>query len=488
MPKAISPSKARKQPLAPRRSRASSVKTGGSSVPATSAAAFDPPYRDATRFLDELQIWVDHLRASPPAGTANRQWMQAVHGLGSAVDRLRDLDQELLAAEALAEAERFRYRELFELAPDGYLATDAHGRITDANHAAAELLDVPGQYVTQKPLLVFVHKEDRSTFLNALVEMRHRQRGEWTIRLVPRRGAESGITIQATIGAVRLGTGVLEGLRWLLRDVTEQRRIENEATTHRAQLQTLAAELSLAEERERRRIAAGIHDNVSQRLAMTKLLLGGLRESVTPEQRGVIKEATIMLDAALDETRSLTFELSPPILYELGLGAAVGSLAEEIQRRHGLLVRVRDRMSVAALPSIEIRVLLFQAIRELLVNVIKHAAARLVVVRLATEASKGEVRLLRVEVIDNGEGFPVVQPAARKGAAGGFGIFNLRTRLAQVGGSFHISAMPGGGTRAIILVPIAQDTSDNALTGTGTLQDTSGGLGGSLEGTAEHEI
>jgi len=156
-----------------------------------------------------------------------------------------------------------------------------------------------------------------------------------------------------------------------------------------------------------------------------------------------------MLDTALEETRSLTFELSPPILYELGLGSAIESLAEQVQRRHGLQVRVRNSMG-ADEPPLELRVLLFQATRELIVNVVKHADARSALVTLQ-HGRGNDSRRLRIEIKDNGQGF---LPADLASGRAGFGLFNLRTRLEQVGGTLHLQSAPGKGTRAIVTAPL----------------------------------
>jgi signal transduction histidine kinase len=234
----------------------------------------------------------------------------------------------------------------------------------------------------------------------------------------------------------------------MIRDVTEQQRSQQQLSTNRQQLRSLAVELSSAEERERRRIATGIHDNVSQRLAMTKLLLGSIRENASAEQKDPLREAVALLDHAIEESRSLTFELSPPVLYELGLTSALEWLAEKIQRRHGLQIRIKNRLGSVIVP-IDLRVLLFQAARELLANSVKHSAAHRATVTIGLSRSK-HPQMVQLIIQDDGRGFETKELTPDRA---GFGLFNLRTRFEQIGGSFQLLSAAGRGTRVTMIAP-----------------------------------
>jgi signal transduction histidine kinase len=233
------------------------------------------------------------------------------------------------------------------------------------------------------------------------------------------------------------------------------------------QLQSLAAELPRAEERERRRIAVGLHDRISQPLAMARMTLGQLRAAAAKHASlnggagnslaGPLSDLESLLAKAIEESRTLTFELSPPILHELGLKAALEWLAETMQRRHGLRVQLRisaevDDVAAAA----DLRGLLFQAARELLTNVFKHAHATQATL-CARRGSGGYVRLV---VADNGRGFDsfgASAPATSNGKQGlrGFGLFHLKTRVEQIGGRLRLrSRLGGGGTVVRLLVPV----------------------------------
>jgi signal transduction histidine kinase len=215
------------------------------------------------------------------------------------------------------------------------------------------------------------------------------------------------------------------------------------------QLRAVVTTTSRAEERERRRIAAAIHDRVSQTLALTKMKVQALREAVAPDRVGDVDEAAGLVAQAVQETRTIMFELSPPILYELGLVAAVEWLAEQVQRRDGLRVEVAATPHRDAAPADDVRVLLFHAVRELLSNVVRHARAKAVRVRLTLRKGSG----WHVSVEDNGDGFAA--PAAESGAADGrIGLLNLRLRLEQAGGRMDVKTTPGKGSRVGVFAPI----------------------------------
>lgn len=226
--------------------------------------------------------------------------------------------------------------------------------------------------------------------------------------------------------------------------------LERQVAERTASLRRLAAEVCLAEERERRRIAEDLHDHLGQALALIKIRLQGLRgDAVLGGHGGALEELVTLSDQAIRYTRGLTFELSPPILYELGLGPALEWLGEDTARRHGLRVIVRDR-SRPALPD-DLKVMLWKSARELLHNVVKHAGAGSVTVQL--DARDG---LVQLEVADDGVGCDPAQ--ARRDSGARFGLFAIEERLRQLGGGMELDAAPGRGTRVRLTVAVTGGT------------------------------
>lgn len=224
--------------------------------------------------------------------------------------------------------------------------------------------------------------------------------------------------------------------------------LERQVAERTASLRRLASEACLAEERERRRIAEDLHDHLGQALALIGLRLRQLRGDASfGGHGGALEELVALSDQAIRYTRGLTFELSPPILYELGLGPALEWLGEDVARRHGLRVKVRDRAR-QPLPD-DLKVMLWKSARELLHNVVKHACARTVEVTL--EVGGGSVRL---EVADDGCGCD--PDLARSGGGARFGLFSIEERLRQLGGRLELDGAPGRGLRVRLVAPIPE--------------------------------
>jgi signal transduction histidine kinase len=207
--------------------------------------------------------------------------------------------------------------------------------------------------------------------------------------------------------------------------------------------------LTLLEERERRRIANDLHDHIGQNLALSKIKLGELRLLASPSLVKPLDEIHRLIEETIRYTRSLTFELSPSILYEFGFEAAVEWLAEQTQEKHGILVDFENDLQPKPLRK-EMRVLLFKAVSELLMNVIKHAQAHKAKVAIQRKGNN-----IRITVEDDGVGFDIPE-ANQLGSVKGFGLFSIRERLRHLGGSFQIQSGPRGGTLITLLVPTEQ--------------------------------
>ncbi|MBA4373013.1 MAG: hypothetical protein C0402_09170 [Thermodesulfovibrio sp.] len=261
------------------------------------------------------------------------------------------------------------------------------------------------------------------------------------VETLMQRKDRSKFYLEWRISPIRNEQGKVTHFVSMQRDISKRKKDEEELLAYQEQLRSFTSELSLTEERERRRIATDLHDHIGQILAITKIRLGALRDVFASTHSGrEIDEIRALVEQAIGYTKSLTFELSPPILYELGLPAAVEWLCEKLQKEHGLAFICRDDGKEKPL-AVDVTVLLFQALRELLINVVKHARATQVTVDL--KRSDDTVRII---VSDNGIGF---DPAlVSKGST--FGLFSVRERLKHFGGHYEILTKPGSGTTIIM--------------------------------------
>ena len=230
-----------------------------------------------------------------------------------------------------------------------------------------------------------------------------------------------------------------------------RKRAAQELLEKQAQLKTLTSELALAEEHERRRIAMGIHDGIGQKLAMAKLELQSLISSLSDSEVSTsLQSVCAGIDRAITDAHSLTFELSNPALYELSFDAAIEQwLFEQIEKKHGI------KCSVASYPEhvelgADLKVLLFRAIRELAVNVVKYAKAT----TLRVNIKKGKDRIL-ISAKDDGVGFvPSEAGVFLLNEKGGFGLYNIREGLEHLGGGVKIQSTPGHGARITLTAPL----------------------------------
>ena len=237
-------------------------------------------------------------------------------------------------------------------------------------------------------------------------------------------------------------------LRQAQRDLQNQnQRLEDMVRQRTESLRRLSAELVLAEERERRRIAGELHDGPAQRLALSKVHLGRLQGDLDDAGRNSVEDLFSNINLTLQELRTLMVQLSPPALYELGLGPAVEWLAESILGKHGINFRVDTDASYADLPE-ETRVFLFQAIRELLINIVKHADAA----RASVSINRHEDHLV-IEIRDDGVGMHEPDAHQLNPEAGGMGLFAMRHRVDMLGGWIEFANK--GGTHVTLQVPFS---------------------------------
>lgn len=218
------------------------------------------------------------------------------------------------------------------------------------------------------------------------------------------------------------------------------------------QLARLTSELTLAEQRERQRMAQVLHDHLQQVLVSTKFHVHGLQKRLSdPGSQNLAQRALEMVEESIQISRSLTVELAPPVLHKDGLVAGLRWLCEDMLARHGLAVEFRSDLN-AIIKREDMRVLLFQSVREMLLNIVKHAGVN----EARVEVAMDESQRLRVTVSDSGCGFdPKAQAANAAGCDGGFGLFSIRERVSLLGGEMTVASAPGAGSTFCLAVPMS---------------------------------
>lgn len=361
----------------------------------------------------------------------------------------RDItDRQTMAA--TVEASERKYRQLFETMNEGFVVLDlvygpngepTDARVTALNPAAATILGLDPAKTIGRLASEFADA-GRPVFLDVYRALDGGGPPMSEERFIP------AFNKHLFLSFFSPSKGRIASL---FADITARKEAEERTVQYQQQLRHLASEISVAAEQERRRIAVDLHDGLGQTLALCKLKLESLRaDADDSDLKRQLRTTVELMDEAIRDTRSLTCQLSPPVLYEIGLSAAIDWLAEQLAEKHGIPIRVHRRTAAEPV-NMAMRVTLFQAARELILNTVKHAKATAIDVdiRLAEDH-------LEIAVEDNGAGFDV--EAARSRARTGMGLFNVRERLQLVGGAMTLDSQPGRGTRAILAAPVPGET------------------------------
>jgi PAS domain S-box-containing protein len=370
---------------------------------------------------------------------------------------------------------------LIDAANDAIFIADAEtGLIISANKKAEEMLGIPLHDIVGTHL-TSLHPSEESAVYGAIYE-KYSQRGNGisdNLLIVNSSGHRVPVEISISVTELK-GRKFIQGI---FRDITERKKAEEELRHHKIQLEesvktrtqqlveanenlqkeirvrrtvenrlldyhkqlkSLTSQMFLIEEREKRQIATELHDCIGQTLALAKIKLGLLNKlAPSPELKSSAKEILHLIEQTIKETRTLTFELSPPILYELGFEHAIKWLIDQIYEKYGIRTTLIDDGSEKPFDS-NIRFFLFQAVRELMINIAKHAqsdSARITLSRIKNR--------LTISVTDYGTGF-----SETTSQTSGFGLFNIRERMNHINGKFSLSSVPGEGTVVTLEAPL----------------------------------
>ncbi len=393
-------------------------------------------------------------------------------------------------AEAKLRENEARFRNVFEHAGTGIAIANLYGGSVQCNPAYCTMLGYTEDELRHADFSQIVHPEDRDVNQAGIKRLLMEELPYFEIenRYVHKNGEP--VWVHKVVSLLRDHERRPKFLVVLATDITERRKAEqelhqakehlqrwtaeleeavNEKTAElvrsQERLRALASELSLAEQRERKRLATELHDHLQQLLVCGKMAIGEVQRVAAgaPDCACLLERVDDILSEALTYSRTLVAELSPPVLHDDGLGAGLQWLGEYM-KRHGQTVTVLVPKDLELeLPEAH-RVLLFQSVRELLINASKHAGTGNAVVRLERCDEN-----LHVTVSDEGKGFdPTAATLPTAGIPSGgisskFGLFSIEERMRALGGSFIIQSASGLGTIATLVLPVASRVEDNSL-------------------------
>ncbi len=407
---------------------------------------------------------------------------------------LRDVTGRKQAMEALMRSERL-YRAIGESIEYGVWVCTPDGRNIYASESFLKMVGLTQEQCSDFGWIEVLHPNDAERTITAwkqcvqtggIWDIEHRVRGvdgQWhdvLARGVPVRNEQGEITSWAGINLDisrlkraeeelrqtndQLDLRVQERTEQLSRiidklnvEAIQRSQAEQNLRETSEQLRLLASELTLAEQRERQHLAQVLHDGLQQILVGAKFRLALMQRTKDKNLQKVTAEVSDLLDDAIETARSLTAELSPPILHESGLVPALEWLARWMRDKHGLILNLKAQ-TLADPMADDVKVLLFQATRELLFNVVKHAG-----VKTASVQVNRQDPYIEIVVADEGAGFNPALLRTAGGHAGGFGLFSIRERLQLLGGQVRIDSSHGNGSRITLLAPAATMVEESSV-------------------------
>lgn len=340
---------------------------------------------------------------------------------------VRDVSERQKAEEALRDGEE-RFRRTFDEAPIGATIVGTDLRFLRANTEFSRFIQYSEEELKTMSVRDIVPPEDWNP--EPVRQVLSGQTERYQAERPNRRKDGQVVWGRLSVSAVKDGAGKPLYLIAMMEDITERKESEARIQKYQRRLRGLSTRLTVAEERERHRIAGALHDDLGQVLALAKMKLDALRRAVTgTRMEATTEEARALIDQAIQSSRNLTFDLSPPVLYELGFEAAVEWLGERVEEDSGIVFHL-DREGPPPSLSEELAVFLFRAVRELLSNVTKHSRAKSVTVTVLRRGGETEVI-----VKDDGVGLGAAWVGGQMDWTRGYGLFSIRERLEEIWGA-----------------------------------------------------
>jgi len=387
----------------------------------------------ATRSLREFSV--DEIEVLNAIGNA----------IGVAIENARLYQKERETAEQLRQSEE-SYRGLFENATEAIFVHDLDGKIIAANSACEKLTGYSRAEMTRMDIGRFLLGQGQDTVKEIVRRQLNGEaiEGPFELGLTKRDGTRAIVELMPSL--IIRGEQPI-GVQAIVRDVTEQRRMQEN-------LRFYLSQVLKAQEGERLRIARELHDDTAQALTGLSRRLDMLVDTMAssgdqlpkeiPERLEELREQS---DRILEGVRRFSRDLRPPVLDDLGLLPALKWLATALEEQHSIAANIRVLGEQRRLPD-EAELALFRIAQEALNNVRKHSGASAVEVTVDFRA--GGITMM---IADNGDGFELPRSTSDLAASGKLGIIGMQERVRLLEGTLAVHSEPGAGTRVAVTVP-----------------------------------
>jgi len=381
-----------------------------------------------------------------PAGESARKVFYALSYIKSEVD---DLLNEKDTSEKVLRKSEARFRELVKHAKAGIMEFDYQtNRIVSVNDS---LLDISGytreEVLSMNPMDLMT-EESKKIYARRFAQ---RLAGEIIspdsiYQFLSKSGQKKWVQLNTN---VNYKDGQIFKADVVVTDITRLKAVESELVRYQSKLKKLAIELSKSEESQKRHLASRLHESVSQELFAAQLKLNALEKSLDdPKYFRRLEEIKEQIVKSIKDIRNITYDLSPPVLYDLGLKEAVESLVKSIESKYRFPVKARFSGPLENIND-EIKIITYRVIREIVQNSIKHARAS-----FADIIINNKNNVLSIDVTDNGVGFDTDIISEGHHINDGFGLFDIKEKINHLGGHLTIYSTPGSGTRICLSIPL----------------------------------
>jgi PAS domain S-box-containing protein len=377
---------------------------------------------------------------------SSKKVFDAISFVKSEIDTLME---ERDAAEAFLKESETRYRLLVKHAKAGFLEYDyITDQIISVNEELIHLTGYPEQELLGMAPIKLLTEASQKIFLKRLSQI---QSGEQISQDIIYQGVTKNNDIRWWLlnSNVAYHNNYPDKASVVLTDITRLKHTENKLLEYQEKLKRLSIRLSMTEENQRRSMASHLHETIGQELFVMQLQLNAFEKSIdNPVFLPAITQIRDQLLKIIKETKDLTFDLSPPVLYDFGFEEALKALAEAIELKHNIHVATRFEGEMDKFDD-EIKVIVYRNLKELIHNSVKHSNAKNITIRLKNSQSG-----LSVELSDDGVGFDAAKYNNETSSIDGFGLFDIREKLNHLGGHLIIDSVSGQGTSISMQVPL----------------------------------
>ena len=362
---------------------------------------------------------------------------------------IRDISDRTRAERALRESEE-RHRMLVETMNDGLGVQDENGIWTYVNNRFCEMLGYSRDEMIGRPLTDFLNQTDLDTYRRQMVGRTKGERGFYEMSWLRKDGQPIFTLVSSQ--PIFDEEGQFKGSFGIMTGITERKRAEEALRQSEKQLRHLSTQLLTAQETERKRISRELHDELGQALTVMKLHVNFIEKNLSESQTGLKKEcekAVEYIDQVIENVRRLSRDLSPIILEDFGLSAAIRWLVSNFAKRYTIKVAL-DMIDIDALISRDAHTSVYRIVQEALTNIGKHSRAGNV--SLTVREDTGFVWF---SIEDDGKGFDAITAVTNDLEEKGLGLATMRGRARMLGGTLLIRAKEGKGTRISLSIPVA---------------------------------